>query len=392
MPETGPSPRPRPRPITSLPDPQKQLLEALEAVHQAARAAGLPKVHLDWDKTENGTPESRREAEIKAYTAAFFADLEGVGEGPWPDSLAALQPPPDPDSWLIEGFIRPGTTVMLTGPPSSSKSWAARQLAFAAGAGLDAFLERYPVARPLNVLVIDEDNGPHEEWRRDEALLAHLGLQRSDLKRVERLSLAGIQLDQPAWQVWLRGMIRTHELELLVLDPISEMHGGKELREDPAFRSLLGFLKRLKIDFPRLATLLVHHTRKLMQGSGSNRSLDDVRGQWGQTPDAVALMWPLGDRRAAWELHKRVPHSKLILEATEAGPVQFVADDTTSRSKGARNDDLVIDAIRGGLTTHSDIAEGTELAKGTVTGVLKRLVAARVIEKRGLNYAMREED
>ena len=28
----------------------------------------------------------------------------------------------------------------------------------------------------MNVLVVDEDNGPDEEWRRDEALLEHLGL------------------------------------------------------------------------------------------------------------------------------------------------------------------------------------------------------------------------
>src|SRR6266566_2721227 len=136
MPELGPRPsRPRVLP-TQLADQQHRLLDALEEVHAAARAAGLPRVRLEWDKQEDGTPADRREAQIQARTTAFFADLEATAEGPWPDSLAQLAPPPDPDSWLIEGFIRPGTTVMLTGPPSSSKSWAARQLAFAAGAGL----------------------------------------------------------------------------------------------------------------------------------------------------------------------------------------------------------------------------------------------------------------
>jgi hypothetical protein len=312
--------------------------------------------------------------------------------GPEPLALEDLRPPLDPDAFLVGGFIRPGTTVMLTGPPGSSKSWAARQLAMECAAGRMTFLGHYAVERPMNVLLVDEDNGEREEWRRDEVLLGTLGLQRSGLgRRLHRVSLAGVMLDSPTWQQWLRVQVSDHQLDLVILDPVSEMHGGKELREDPAFRSMLSFLKRLKVDFPRLATLLVHHTRKQMSGDRTKeRSLDDVRGQWGQTPDVVALMWGIGERRVAWELHKRVPHSKLILEASEAGPLTFVADETSSSLRQISTDSRVMASIEAGAATADEIVIGTGLSRSGVFKALKRLAQASLVTPRA-PYQLIEE-
>ena len=386
------APRPRPLPTpAALEAAERRFTEAIAEVHLAARSLALPRVRFDWEHPPPDEADAEQTAFLNA-TAAHFAELQSAAAGPFPDELTALSAPPDPDSYLVNDFIRPGTTVMLTGPPGAAKSWAARQLALACGAGLDSFLDRYTIPRPLNVLVIDEDNGIREEWRREELLLATLGLQRDWMTTVRRISLAGVQLDQERWQVWLRGLVRIYSLDLLILDPISEMHGGKELREDPAFRSVLGFLKRLKVDFSRLSTLLVHHTRKPSNGDRTAaRSVDDVRGQWGQTPDVVALMWPLGERRSSWELHKRVPHSKLILEQAETGALHTVADETTSTSRAMANDGLVLNAIRGGLTTFTAIQEITKISKSTLDGVLKRLVAARVVERRGREYSVVDE-
>jgi RecA-family ATPase len=368
---------------------EKRLLDAIEEYAAARRAVGLPPP----GQAAEGelTPEQKA---LERHVQTFITDVDAGSAGPFPDFVEDLAPPADPDAFLVGGFIRPGTTVMLTGPPGSSKSWAARQLAMAAAAGLESFLGTYAIERPLNVLVLDEDNGYDEEWRRDQTLLRHLELPPDAFgRRLRRLSLGGVQLDQERWQHWLRGQIQMYSVDLVICDPISEMHGGKELREDPAFRSMLGFLKRLKVDFPRLATLLVHHTRKAMPGDkGSDRSLDDVRGQWGQTPDVVALMWSLAERRVTWELHKRVAHSKLFLEATEAGPLVFKADETTSRSRAMQNDDAVIDAIRGGLTTFAEIQDGISMAKGTLSGVLKRLVQSKTVAKDGAVYTVIEEE
>jgi hypothetical protein len=377
-----------------MPAKERRLHEALEELAAARRALGLVPGRIDADGPGVPTDLTAEQRALETHIRTFLVDIDVGSSGPFPDVIEELAPPADPDAFLVGGFIRPGTTVMLTGPPGSSKSWAARQLAFAAAAGLESFLGTYAIERPLNVLLLDEDNGPDEEWRRDQTLLRHLEIAPSRLGgRLRRLSLGGVQLDQERWQHWLRGQIQMYSVDLVICDPISEMHGGKELREDPAFRSLLGFLKRLKVDFPRLGTLLVHHTRKQMAGDRqSDRSLDDVRGQWGQTPDVVALMWTMAERRVTWELHKRVARSKLFLEALESGPLVFRADETTSRSKALVNDDAVIEAIRDGLTTFPEILDGIGMAKGTLHGVLKRLVQSKTVVKDGTTYRVIEEE
>jgi hypothetical protein len=380
-------------PIPIVPPELRQLTHAIEDLHIAARANGLPPMRVEWDTSES-IPDWQ-DAETRArkqYVETMLADYEGLRSGPiaWP--LSEIEPPRAPDAFLVGNFIRPGTTVMLTGPPGAAKSWAARQLALACGAGLEWFLDHYAIERQMNVLVVDEDNGPDEEWRREETLLAGLQLGRDRVANVRRLSLAGVQLDQEPWQRWLRGAIRQYACDLVILDPISEMHGGKELREDPAFRSLLAFLKRLKVDFPSMATLVVHHTRKRdPKAAAGVATLEDVRGQWGQTPDVVALLSPMAEHRARWELHKRVPHSALILEQ-QGGSLAKVADETVVRSKAMENDDRVIEAIRDGLETFSDIQQGIGMPKSTLNRVLNRLIQAGVVVKNEGRFSAPEDD
>ena len=304
-------------------DPRtRALTHALEDLHIAAKALSLPPMRVEWaeanpDLSEYEDAEKRA---LQSHISTFLADYEGVRTGPIAVPISEIPEPANPDTFLVGNLIRPGTTFMLAGPPGAAKSWASRQLGLAASAGVPWFLDRYPIPRPLNVLVVDEDNGPDEEWRREEAVMAHLGLERPAMATYRRISLEGVQLDQERWQRWLRGQIRLHEFDLVILDPISEMHGGKELREDPAFRSMLAFLKRLKVDFPQLAVVIVHHTRKRdPKAALGTATLEDVRGQWGQTPDVVAMLVPMGDRRSKWEVHKRVPHSALILEQVAEG-------------------------------------------------------------------------
>jgi hypothetical protein len=397
-----PAPRPRPRAVPApepveapIPpvngkwphdDPLRALTRSLEDFHAAAMALNLPPVALTWQNPEE--LDERPDAEVLKrlmWAETLIADMEGVRSGPatWP--VAEIAAPLNPGEYLVENLIRPGTTVMLAGPPGAAKSWASRQLAMCAAAGLSHYLDRYAVPRALNVLVIDEDNGPDEEWRREESLMAHLGLERGKLVNLRRVSLEGIRLDEEPWQRWLRGVIRTHAVDLTILDPISEMHGGKEMRDDVAFRAMLAFLKRLKVDFPTHSTVVVHHTRKRDPKMPAGTStLEDVRGQWGQTPDVVAMMVPLGDRRAKWEVHKRVPHSSLLLDQVPQGEpgegaIRFVQDAATVPDKRSQTDGRVLACIDGGLTTVADIREQTKMANSTLYKVLGRLHDAGLI-------------
>ena len=369
-------------------DPQRALTHALEDLHIAAKALSLPPMRVEWAEEHPDLESDPEQKAHRAWIETFLADYEGARIGPptWP--LAEIAPPNRPHDFLVENLVRPGTTFMLAGPPGAAKSWASRQLAMTCAAGLPSFLDRYAVGRPLNVLVIDEDNGPDEEWRREESLMAHLDLRREQLTTVRRVSLEGVQLEHESWQRWLRGQIRTHELDIVVLDPISEMHGGKEMREDPAFRSVLAFLKRLKVDFPRLATVVVHHTRKRdPKAAAGSATLEDVRGQWGQTPDVVAMLVPLADRKSKWEVHKRVPHSSLILQQVPQGEpgegaLRMVGDETTAPTKRMQTDARLLGAIDAGAQTAEEIQQATGMSSSTIYKAVKRLAEAGIITAR----------
>jgi hypothetical protein len=366
-----------------IPVGHRAVFEAVEDLRMAIKAAGLPPLTVDWK-----TPPA--EGETDPGTTAFVErlkrrmdDIAAIGADPYPVTIAHAPQPREADPFVVTGLMRPGTTVMLAGPAGSAKSWASRQLVLSAAAGLGTFLDRYGITRPLKALVVDEDNGSDEEWRREESLMAQLNTRRDVMVDVQRISLAGVMLDQARWQAWLRGLIEGGQLDLVVLDPISEMYGGKELRDDPPFRSLLGFLKRLKLDFPQLVTLLVHHTKKPGGNERSApKSIEDVRGQWGQTPDVVIVMWPLGDRRLRWEVHKRVPHSALILEQNPGGLLINVADETTGATQRESTDNRVLTAIDAGATTADEIALGTGLSRRGVYKALSRLSEAELISKR----------
>jgi len=300
---------------------------------------------------------------------------------PEPVSVADAVRPDDHDTYLIEGMLRPGHTGMVVGTYGLGKSYLTRQLAYAAAAGHGYFLtERFAIPRPLRVLIVDEDNGEREEWRREEQLMEHLDLRRHQLTGVYRVCLAGVELDKAQWQEWLLELVTRLELDLVILDPISEFHGGKELRDDPSFRALRMFLKRLKTDHPDLATVLVHHTRKMSVSDRSSvRGLDDIRGQWGQTPDAVILLSDLGERRARCELLKRIPHAVLILEQVAGGGWICVADEPVRRSS---TDSRVLAAVEAGATSADEVATSTGLAERTVWNAIQRLRKAHLLTAR----------
>jgi AAA domain-containing protein len=328
-----------------------------------------PGPDVDWDGIAEGAgPEA--------------TPRPGAADRPEPERLDVMTKPERADEWgVAEGFLRPNVLAVAAASPGGAKSWVRAELAMRAATGRGALFDRYAIAHTATVLVVDEDNGDAEEWRRDEAMLAHLGLERRDLSRVYRLSLAGVLLDDPTWQRYLEERIDALGVTLLVLDPISMMHRGKELREElmPVVRYLRALLRR----FPALTILAVHHLKKPIAGGNGERGVDDVRGGvWGQVADVIAVMSPLGDRRVKWQLLKRVPSSTLILEQTEAGPLVFVADGA-GRARQATNDDRVLAAVDAGATAVEEVVVATGMKERTAWDAVRRLRKAGILERQG---------
>jgi hypothetical protein len=293
-----------------------------------------------------------------------------------------LERPANADEWGAERFYRPGSIVTIGATPGVGKSWIRAEIAIRQVTGQGDILGTYAVRRQANVLVIDEDMGPLEEWLREEAVATALGVSRYQLTGYYRLSFAGVRLEDENWCGWLERTIHELDIGLLILDPISEMYAVKELREElkPIKDRLRGIIRRK----PGLVVMLVHHLKKIAPGSSAaDRTLDDLRGGlWAQASDVVALISPLGDRRVKWQVLKRVPPSTLILEQTDAGPFVCIGD-ADSRDEKAGNDDRVMACIDAGSTAVDEVVEATGLPKRTVWNAVQRLRQAQILESRG---------
>lgn len=201
-----------------------------------------------------------------------------------PRRLDEMTEPDTTNEWMVERFLRRGVLGIIGAPAGIGKSQVRTELGMLVASGRGDFLDTYTVSGgPSTVLVIDEENGDAEEWRRDEVYLDRLELQRAGLPYY-RISFAGVDLAQPRWQAWLREQVETLGVGLLILDAISAMYSLPERREEltPVYR----FLRELIVS-SGCTILLVHHLKKpAANDRGAERVLDDLRGGlWGQVAE-----------------------------------------------------------------------------------------------------------
>lgn len=303
-------------------------------------------------------------------------------EPPYPLSIAQMTKPLHVDEWVIEGAMRPGAFWVLGATEGVGKSYIRDEIAMRCALGAGALFGHYPVVRQVRVLLIDEDNGPEEEWRRNEAMFAHVGTDRAAMTDYFRVSLGGVLLDDDKWQARLRAWITELDIGLLILDPISMMYRAKELREE--LLPVANFLRSLQRDHPGLVIVVVHHLRKPMAGQKpTDKVLSDLRGAlWGQVADVVALVTPLGERRVKWSLHKRIQPSDVILEQTQAGPFAYVGD-VGGDVRRVSNDDRVLACIDAGATSVKDVVLATGMAERTAWAATRRLRLAGILTPGG---------
>lgn len=303
-------------------------------------------------------------------------------EPPCPVSIAQMTRPPHVDDWVIEGAMRLGSFWVLGATEGAGKSYIRDEIAMRCALGSGALFGHYPVVRRVRVLLLDEDNGPEEEWRRNEAMFAHVGTDRAAMTDYLRVSLAGVLLDDVTWQARVRAWIAELSIGLLILDPISMMYRAKELREE--LLPVANYLRSLQRDRPELVIVLVHHLRKPVSGQKpTDKALSDLRGAlWGQVADVVALVTPLGERRVKWALHKRIQPSEAILEQTQAGPFTYVGD-VGGDARRVSNDDRVLACVDAGGTSVNEVLLATGIAERTAWAAIRRLRAAGILSPGG---------
>ena len=108
----------------AVPDELRRLTRWVEEGHSLAKAMHLAPMTVQWVDDTGGVEVDPEKAAKQRHIASMLADYEALRAGPVAWSVADLVAPADPDAFLVSNLIRPGSTVMLAGPPGAAKSWA----------------------------------------------------------------------------------------------------------------------------------------------------------------------------------------------------------------------------------------------------------------------------
>ncbi len=323
------------------------------------------------------------------FAASEYADAvlgHGPGEprDPLPDLevVGKMAPPATLEDEYVRGFIRPGKLVEIAASEGIGKSWVRKELEHRLASGTGSLFGHYPVTRPVRVGTVDEENGPDEEWRRDEDMLAALGVTRDQLgDRYRRASFLGLNLTDERTQEYLRRQAR--DLEVLFLDT-----GGSMVDEEygAPLRGSVRFLRSLIRDRPALTVVVLVHMVKPVRDARAaaprRRPLSDVMGQWTRQADVVAVMTDLGADRYRWELMKRrgVPRSAGIVDYS-GGLAAWVADVDEAGETASTGDAIhVLRAVAAGATDWKAVCTGTRLAKDRAFAAIRSLRSDGLIE------------
>lgn len=264
--------------------------DAWQALHTAARQAGLPDWEIDGTLKSGfraGTQAPRivedKPLETPAVTTLTEqADAEGVDLSTiirdkfpiidWHDLWTTED---EEEEWIIEPLLPARRLVALFSAPKVGKSLLMLEIAAAVARGTEA-LGTTP-SRPRRVLYVDFENDPRGDVR---TRLKAMGLGPDDLENLKYLSYPTLaKLDTRAGAQELLAIVQEHGCEVVVIDTISRAVGGEENENDTwlAFYRNTGLtLKQAQVACIRLDHTGKDHDKGMRGGSAKYGDVDAV--------------------------------------------------------------------------------------------------------------------
>ncbi len=188
----------------------------------------------------------------------------------WVDDLAWDESAIPPRDWVAVGYLLRGHVTVVQGPPGVSKSTL--MLAYAVALALTAELHGLKPRGPARVMLFNAEDDRDEQRRRLSAILTSHGKRPEHVAtNILRVGPAGAatlltrdpdtneMLQTPAMTALVEA-IEIHRPDVLILDPLSEMHSEEE-NANVAMREVVAIFRKLA-KAHRLALVLVHHVRK----------------------------------------------------------------------------------------------------------------------------------
>lgn len=201
-----------------------------------------------------------------------------------------LRAEPTPIEWLVDGWIATNDIVLMAGRPGGGKSTTAADLAIAIAGGRNGCGWLGHKIKNKPVLYLDEEAGEREIIRQ---------FQRQggrDLTDLHVSSCNGYTLANTDTLQRIEHDIQQIKPGLIVLDTASKFFAGANENDANEIAALFVPLMAWREKYG-VATLIVHHMRKLSQNGFSEDLMDRIRGSSSFTsqPSAVWTAVPVGN-------------------------------------------------------------------------------------------------
>jgi hypothetical protein len=321
-----------------------------------------------------------------------------AGNAAFPTVRIAEVKPFDPaaECWLVEGIWGWRAVGVLGGPPKSTKTWTAVDLALSVATGTKVF-EMYRVPKPGPVVFFAAEDAQARIRERFAAIAARRSLALKSLD-VHLLDVPALRLDDAEDQARLRGTLRRLAPRLLVLDPLVRLHRADE-NSSGEISALLSFLRSIEREL-ETAIVLVHHTRK-DAGSAAQPGLG-LRGSsdlwaWG---DSNLYLRRTGRDRSQLTIEHRsapAPSPVTLVLVPDPQPHLEVLADTAAGNPDTEHtqDDIqksVLEELRNSPTPLrlDELRARLRVRKQRVVEALRELSESHAVERRGDGFVQKQ--
>jgi hypothetical protein len=321
-------------------------LRRLKDATARRRALGL--LERAWSQVrENGTDLVRSLSELHAELGSI-ADEASRASNPflpgWQSAAELLAAPLKPPPFLIEGILAIGQVGILGGVPGSGKTWAVLQLAKAVAGGTEWCGLRTHRGRVAAVLL---ETPPWAAQERLRAIGDGGWLRDVVIRTADDLGVSTIDICMPAVRDHLVRWVRAERAQLLILDPMSFVHGLDENKAHDAIQ-LVGALKQVAMEAD-VALLCPHHERKSASDGTRGSDLDALRGS-SALVGGVGLVMRLADKQGRLCLSfpkvQSGPSPKPIyLARGEAGPLELTEAPEAAADAKMRNKVVLLESL-----------------------------------------------
>jgi DNA-binding transcriptional ArsR family regulator len=299
-------------------------------------------------------------------------------------TLSALfASPPTKPAWLVDGLILQAANGWIGAGAKVGKSYLALDLLLACALG-EAWLGRFAVARPLTVVLVEEEDSPWRVYERAERLCRGRGVQAPATFHVAVRS--GLQLDDTDRLDGFRRWLGTIGPDLIVWDVFNLLHTQDEKRPD----QMLPILKRVDRIRDELgcANLIAHHSRKpgaagpdLASGGQRLRGPSEF---WGWAENSLYLKPTKTKGAVVVEPESKdaiVDPFKAHLEDLPEDARRWLYDGVVEArlAAGATNRHRIVEALGVQSLSAEALASATALSERTVKAHLKSLEAECIV-------------